>query len=115
MRFKIGSTHEIFDVEELIYFSIAADGISIPSSYTAFIAPLSSAKLLAEAARHRDWEMPYVVMFHACTQLASPKSVWTFEHPNRLLTVDEQGQLIKWQENKRCSSCDDNRFSVFYR
>ncbi|CAG8470262.1 6266_t:CDS:10 [Paraglomus brasilianum] len=79
------------------------DGISIPSSYTAFIAPLSSAKLFAEAAMHRDWEMPYVVMFHACTQLASPKSVWTFEHPNRLLTVDEQGNPITNYHNVRYS------------
>ncbi|RKP27969.1 protein arginine N-methyltransferase 5 [Syncephalis pseudoplumigaleata] len=62
------------------------DGISIPASYTSFIAPLSSAKLHAEVAalpspsRH---ETPYVVLFSAVHQMAEPQAIWTFEHPLR--------------------------------
>ncbi|CAO3683062.1 unnamed protein product [Umbelopsis vinacea] len=63
------------------------DGISIPSSYTTYIAPLSSAKLCNEVAAYKDLEhseTPYVVMFQQVSQIAEPKDIWTFHHPNRL-------------------------------
>ncbi|KAI8816455.1 PRMT5 arginine-N-methyltransferase-domain-containing protein [Fimicolochytrium jonesii] len=67
------------------------DGISIPSDYTAFIAPISSTKLFNEVASFKDtehMETPYVVKFRAINELASPKPVWTFTHPNRNLKLD---------------------------
>ncbi|XP_077472223.1 protein arginine N-methyltransferase 5 [Stigmatopora argus] len=67
------------------------DGVSIPSSYTSFLAPLSSSKLYNEVrgCRERDkdpechFEMPYVVRLHNFHQLAEPKPCFTFVHPTK--------------------------------
>ncbi|CAO3675991.1 unnamed protein product [Umbelopsis ramanniana] len=62
------------------------DGISIPSSYTTYIAPLSSSKLCNEVAAYKDLEhseTPYVVMFQQISHIAEPKPIWTFHHPNK--------------------------------
>jgi protein arginine N-methyltransferase 5 len=70
----------------LTYSIETADGISIPSSYTTYIAPLSSAKLCNEVTAYKDLEhseTPYVVMFQQVSQIAEPKDIWTFHHPNR--------------------------------
>ncbi|KAA8587487.1 hypothetical protein FQN60_016349 [Etheostoma spectabile] len=58
------------------------DGVSIPCSYTSFLAPLSSSKLYNEVrgCRERDkdpechFETPYVVRLHNFHQLADPKA-----------------------------------------
>uniref|UniRef100_A0A668ALX7 Protein arginine N-methyltransferase 5 n=1 Tax=Myripristis murdjan TaxID=586833 RepID=A0A668ALX7_9TELE len=65
------------------------DGVSIPCSYTSFLAPLSSSKLYNEVrgCRERDkdpechFETPYVVRLHNFHQLAEPKPCFTFTHP----------------------------------
>uniref|UniRef100_A0A3Q2Z3K8 Protein arginine N-methyltransferase 5 n=1 Tax=Hippocampus comes TaxID=109280 RepID=A0A3Q2Z3K8_HIPCM len=67
------------------------DGVSIPCSYTSFLAPLSSSKLYNEVrgCRERDkdpechFEMPYVVRLHNFHQLADPKPCFTFTHPTK--------------------------------
>ncbi|XP_077414471.1 protein arginine N-methyltransferase 5 [Vanacampus margaritifer] len=67
------------------------DGVSIPCSYTSFLAPLSSSKLYNEVrgCRERDkdpechFEMPYVVRLHNFHQLADPKPCFTFIHPTK--------------------------------
>lgn len=72
------------------------DGISIPSEYTSYMAPLQSAKLYSEfrVTKDRDkapdssFEMPYVVRLHNCQVLAEPQKVFTFHHPNRDAVVD---------------------------
>ncbi|XP_077088913.1 protein arginine N-methyltransferase 5 [Siphateles boraxobius] len=64
-------------------------GVSIPCSYTSFLAPLSSSKLYNEVrgCRERDkdpechFETPYVVRLHNFHQLADPKPCFTFVHP----------------------------------
>ncbi|XP_068604761.1 protein arginine N-methyltransferase 5 isoform X1 [Brachionichthys hirsutus] len=66
-------------------------GVSIPCSYTSFLAPLSSSKLYNEvrACRERDkdpeshFETPYVVRLHNFHQLAEPKPCFTFTHPTK--------------------------------
>ncbi|CAG8446554.1 9825_t:CDS:10 [Dentiscutata heterogama] len=71
---------------------LKADGISIPASYTAFISPISSSKLHNEVAAYKDlahFETPYVVMFQSACELAKPCQIWSFEHPNRNIAVDE--------------------------
>jgi hypothetical protein len=63
-----------------------ADGISIPSSYTSFVAPLSSAKLYSEVAAFGQasrFETPYVVLFSAVHELTPAQPAWTFQHPLR--------------------------------
>ncbi|XP_066578980.1 protein arginine N-methyltransferase 5 [Amia ocellicauda] len=66
-------------------------GVSIPCSYTSFLAPLSSSKLYNEVrgCRERDrppdsqFETPYVVRLHNFHQLAPPKPCFTFNHPSK--------------------------------
>lgn len=89
------------------------NGISIPSSYTAFLSPLSSSKLHTEvlsgsnaalsSAVQKSTETPYVVMFQNVALLAARggrinseqvQESWTFEHrPSAVtsLVYDEQG------------------------
>ncbi|KAK9539386.1 hypothetical protein VZT92_004496 [Zoarces viviparus] len=67
------------------------NGVSIPCSYTSFLAPLSSSKLYNEVrgCRERDkdpechFETPYVVRLHNFHQLAEPKACFTFKHPTK--------------------------------
>ncbi|KAK3086104.1 hypothetical protein FSP39_013632 [Pinctada imbricata] len=72
------------------------DGISIPSKYTSYLAPLQSEKLHNEVRTLKEkdkpietsFEMPYVVRLHNCQVLAEPLEVFTFYHPNRDEVVD---------------------------
>ncbi|XP_068777944.1 protein arginine N-methyltransferase 5 isoform X2 [Struthio camelus] len=69
---------------------LKAGGVSIPCTYTSFLAPISSSKLYNEvrACRERDrdpeaqFEMPYVVRLHNFHQLAPPQPCFAFSHPN---------------------------------
>lgn len=85
-----------------------ASGISIPSSYTAHLAPLSSSKLFNEARSGKDekhLETPYVVMFQAINILSGdgggksgscgPKiqECWEFVHPRRDAVVGPNGEI----------------------
>jgi protein arginine N-methyltransferase 5 len=85
----------------------AANGISIPSSYTAHLAPLSSAKLYQEARStktEKSLETPYVVMLQAVNILSETKipnldqrygpsvqECWEFEHPRKDVVMNAQG------------------------
>jgi type II protein arginine methyltransferase len=86
-----------------------AEGISIPASYTAYLAPLSSSKLHNEARnggrgdQEKAAETPYVVMFQAVNVLSGDgggasgrcgpqiQSCWEFEHPRRDIVLDARG------------------------
>ncbi len=84
-----------------------ANGISIPSSYSAHLAPLSSSKLYNEARAGKDvksLETPYVVMFQAVNILSGDgggirgkcgpqvQECWEFEHPRRDPVLDSRGK-----------------------
>ncbi|XP_039019982.1 protein arginine N-methyltransferase 1.5-like isoform X1 [Hibiscus syriacus] len=61
------------------------DGISIPSSYTSFIQPITASKLYNDVKSHKDlvhFETPYVVKLHSVARLAPTKPVFTFNHPD---------------------------------
>ncbi|XP_048436353.1 protein arginine N-methyltransferase 1.5 isoform X3 [Pyrus x bretschneideri] len=61
------------------------DGISIPSSYTSFIQPVTASKLYNDVKSHKDiahFETAYVVKLHNIARLAPPQPVFTFDHPN---------------------------------
>ncbi|KAJ7052637.1 PRMT5 arginine-N-methyltransferase-domain-containing protein [Mycena amicta] len=92
------------------------DGISIPSSYTAHLAPLSSSKLFNEARigkEEKNLETPYVVMFQAVNILSGDGSstngrcgpqiqeCWEFEHPRRDAVLDERGLPLTNSHNAR--------------
>ncbi|KAG6900677.1 hypothetical protein C0993_004986 [Termitomyces sp. T159_Od127] len=81
-------------------------GISIPASYTAHLAPLSSAKLFNEARAGKDlksMETPYVVMFRAVNILSGDgggvsgrcgprvQECWEFVHPRTDAVLDARG------------------------
>lgn len=95
---------------------MTATGISIPSSYTAHLAPLSSSKLYNEARSGKNaqsLETPYVVMFQAVNILSGDKQepggrcgpqiqeCWEFEHPRKDVILNTQGEF----------SCETNSFS----
>jgi type II protein arginine methyltransferase len=66
--------------------TLVDDGISIPESYTSFIAPLSAHKVWADVKHFDDvkhFETAYVVKVFNCMELAAPLPVFTFVHPNR--------------------------------
>lgn len=94
-----------------------ADGISIPASYTAHLAPLASNKLYSGVrnqalkkykTEEMVFETPYVVMFQQVNLLsgnfdpntagagskAGPRiqECWSFEHPRRDMVTDESGK-----------------------
>ncbi|KAI0033553.1 PRMT5 arginine-N-methyltransferase-domain-containing protein, partial [Vararia minispora EC-137] len=83
-------------------------GISIPASYSAHLAPLSSSKLYNEVRagrgdRDKAAETPYVVMFQAVNILSGNgggeagrcgpqvQECWEFEHPRRDAVLNELG------------------------
>ena len=62
------------------------DGISIPESYTSFIAPMSCPKIWGEIQQMnglKHFETSYVVKVHNAFIIAAPQKVFHFEHPNR--------------------------------
>ncbi|RDX42125.1 PRMT5-domain-containing protein [Lentinus brumalis] len=92
------------------------EGISIPASYTAYIAPLSSSKLHNETRASKDSkssETPYVVMLHAINILSDNgtgisgtcgprvQECWEFEHPRKDPALTEQGLPLTNSHNAR--------------
>ncbi|KAM0788221.1 hypothetical protein ACM66B_001377 [Microbotryomycetes sp. NB124-2] len=97
------------------------DGISIPSSYTSYLTPISTSKLHQEVTvpvasgatsvtDAKPAEQPYVVMFSAYHMLAAQggrldsdrvQECWTFDHPRPDVVVDEQGLPLTNHHNAR--------------
>ncbi|KAH9178266.1 PRMT5-domain-containing protein [Lactarius sanguifluus] len=92
------------------------NGISIPSSYSAHMAPLSSSKLYNEVRAGKDEkasETPYVVMFQAVNILSGQgdddggrcgpqiQECWEFEHPRRDVVLDDRGLPVTNSHNVR--------------
>ena len=96
----------------LISKTIIAEGISIPASYTAHLAPVSSSKLHCEVQDYATkknknqeiaTETPYVVMFQQVNILSGAQTgpgrcgpriqeCWSFEHPRRDMILDSRGR-----------------------
>lgn len=87
-----------------------AEGISIPSSYVSYLAPLSSSKLFNEVRAGKDdkgLETPYVVMFQAVNILSGDgggtsgrcgpqiQDCWEFEHPRKDIVLDARGAFFR--------------------
>ncbi|KAJ3022093.1 Protein arginine N-methyltransferase 5 [Thoreauomyces humboldtii] len=86
-------------------------GISIPSDYTAYISPMSSTKLYNEVSAYKDlehMETPYVVKFRSVHELAEPKPVWTFSHPDRV----QQAELGSPNFNNHNTRTSTQRFQT---
>lgn len=78
-------------------------GISIPCSYTSYIAPVSSSKLWMGARdmleADKSLETPYVVKFHNCYQIAEPKPLFHFVHPNYDSKIDNNRYVVYSKHN----------------
>lgn len=64
---------------------LAEGGVSIPQSYTSYLAPITSSKLHEEIKSmkgRKHMETPYVVRLFSYTLLADNKEAFTFKHPN---------------------------------
>ncbi|KAG2462160.1 ANM5 methyltransferase, partial [Polypterus senegalus] len=78
------------------------DGVSIPCSYTSYLAPISSSKLYNEVrtCREKDrdpeaqFEMPFVVRLHNFHELAEPEPCFTFHHPNKDPIIDNNRYCV---------------------
>ncbi|SCZ98227.1 BZ3500_MvSof-1268-A1-R1_Chr3-2g06233 [Microbotryum saponariae] len=99
-----------------------ADGISIPSSYTSYLAPITTSKLHAEVTRpvplgtsstsadYKPAESPYVVMFSAFHILSAStgqeggervQECWSFVHPNPRIIFGQDGLPLTNSHNTR--------------
>jgi len=70
-------------------------GVSIPVSYTSWIAPISSSKLHQEVKAYNDvkhFETTYVVKMHSHKVLSAAQACWTFVHPNKDTPIDNTRQ-----------------------
>ncbi|BGP06595.1 hypothetical protein JCM10049v2_002419 [Rhodotorula toruloides] len=101
--------------------TLKPDGISIPASYTSYLAPISTSRLhtevtnpqVASAATVMDAkpaEQPYVVMFSQFHTLSASggrmgvekvQECWTFDHPRPDIVTDEQGLPFTNHHNAR--------------
>ncbi|XP_052211618.1 protein arginine N-methyltransferase 1.5 isoform X2 [Diospyros lotus] len=69
------------------------DGISVPSSYTSFIQPVTTSKLYNDVKSYKDlvhFETAYVVKLHHVARLAPTQPVFTFTHPDNSTTKCNQ-------------------------
>ncbi|GLC44329.1 hypothetical protein PLESTB_000481500 [Pleodorina starrii] len=70
---------------------LAPGGISIPQSYTSYLAPATSHKLHHDVKSYKDlehFETPYVVRLHRHHLLAATQPLFTFSHPNPSEPID---------------------------
>ncbi len=108
-RHAVLETWVLPEIKTYSHFA-SADGISIPSSYTAYLAPISSPKLHNELllnANKASPETPYVVMLQAVNMLSGDggglrgacgsriQECWTFNHPRRDAVLNEQGMKLR--------------------
>lgn len=93
--------------------TLAPNGISIPSSYTSYLAPIASSKLHAEVSNTTDSkypEQPYVVMFQASHVMSEQggrenwdkfAECWGFDHPRNDIICDASGLPLTNHHNAR--------------
>jgi len=79
------------------------DGISIPCSYTSYLAPIQSSRLYNEARltspgeyKHPSvrFEMPYVVHQLNVYRIADPQKCFSFVHPNKDEKIDNTRYVV---------------------
>ncbi|GAA5898508.1 protein arginine N-methyltransferase [Sporobolomyces salmoneus] len=101
--------------------TLKPDGISIPASYTSYLAPISTSRLHTEVTNpqvasastvvdSKPAEQPYVVMFSAMHMLSAAggrlgvekvQECWTFDHPRPDVVVDSEGLPFTNHHNAR--------------
>ena len=87
------------------------NGISIPSSSTSFLAPVSSSRLwMCANELPAGLDTPYVVLFHHSYKLSESKPLFTFEHPNPAPTTQIDNSRFATLEFMVQESCTIHGF-----
>ncbi|XP_078443780.1 SHK1 binding protein 1 [Wolffia australiana] len=93
------------------------DGISIPSSYTSFLQPVSTSKLYNDVKSHKDlahFETAYVVKVHRVARLAPTQAVFTFVHPNRLNSSNDRYKKLSFEIPAETGSAMVHGFAGYF-
>lgn len=86
-------------------------GISIPQSYTSYLAPLQSMKIFNEIRTNRPldktlqycYETPYVTHLANFYDIAPPQPLFTFTHPNWMEHINNQRyKKLKFRTEQAC-------------
>lgn len=81
------------------------DGISIPSSYTSYLSPITAHKVWTEASSHdtlKHFETPFVVKLFRYQEIAASQPVFTFRHPNFEDTIDnDRFATLEFQNHRQ--------------
>jgi protein arginine N-methyltransferase 5 len=75
---------------------LAPGGASIPSEYTSYLAPISSAKLWAGAFARGGCESPFVVRALRAAPLAPPMPAFSFRHPGHAVGSGRRGVRLEF-------------------
>lgn len=92
------------------------DGISIPASYTSWLAPISSARLHAytgaqapflfpDIGSRKFFETTYVVLMKSIFKLANEQPCFTFNHPNPGMSSNERHAVCRFTMPEKLSHC----------
>lgn len=92
------------------------DGISIPSSYTSYLSPITSSRLHAYTGAQAPFQFPdignrkfyettYVVLMGSFFKLANEQACFTFDHPNTALSSNERFAECSFCMPKNLSHC----------
>ena len=66
------------------------NGVSIPTSYTSYLSPISTNKLwnaVQAFNSSKSFETPYVVLFNNYYELAAPVACFNFTHPKSVCFI----------------------------
>lgn len=86
-------------------------GISIPRSYTSYLAPIMSSKIHNEIRNNRPadktlqtlYETPYVIHLVNFYQIAESQPLFTFEHPNFADVIDNtRYKVLSFKAPQKC-------------
>jgi len=97
------------------------DGISIPSSYTSYISPITTARLHAytggqapflfpDIGNRKFYETTYVVLMGSVFRLADEQACFTFDHPNPGMSSNERQATCSFTMPKELSQCELHGF-----
>lgn len=79
------------------------DCVSIPQSYTSYLAPMASHKLYTDIHQRKQPDLfhtPMVCKFKRHALLAAPQPVFTFSHPNRC--APPANMYLLWHSASPC-------------
>ena len=103
------------------YRFLKPGGVSIPSEYTNYLAPITASKVHSILRDYRDLrnlETPYVVKLHAATEMFKYEPVFTFSHPNYSKNINNaRYHRVVFSRDKDAPACQvkysHNKASIF--